>query len=84
MLKLSPGFSQAHPIPETDETIIETAMRAAFMRALERRVARQDGSQITLPTGPANACEIARVLRAIGFCNSQKTGNGRAGSKRPY
>ena len=40
-------------------------MRAAFIEALAQRVARDPRGKITLPTGPAKAADVARVLTAL-------------------
>jgi hypothetical protein len=42
-----------------------SALRAAFLRALADRVTTNRGGQVTLPTGRADAGEVAKVLRAI-------------------
>jgi hypothetical protein len=49
-------------------------MRAAFLAALARWAARHSDSTkiITLPTGPAAAHEVVRVLRAIDRTRSGK------------
>ena len=47
--------------PQSPET---SAMAAAFLAALKRRVSDRPTGEITLPTGPAAADEIDRVLQA--------------------
>jgi hypothetical protein len=42
-----------------------SAMQAAFLHALAERVATNPSGQVTLPTGTANAGEVAKVLRAL-------------------
>jgi hypothetical protein len=43
----------------------KSAMCSAFLEALERRVTRDPNGRIVLPTGIADAVEIAQVLRGI-------------------
>jgi hypothetical protein len=43
----------------------ESAMAAAFMQALTRRVERDLSGQVTLPTGRVDAADVDRVLKAI-------------------
>jgi hypothetical protein len=47
----------------------DTAMSSAFLRALVRRAARERNStkKVTLPTGYAEASELACVLAALGL-----------------
>jgi hypothetical protein len=40
-------------------------MRDAYLRALAHQVEACPSGTIILPTGPADAAEVARVLRAI-------------------
>lgn len=56
----------------------DTAMAAAFLRALVRLAARRHefSTKIVIPTGIADGSELARVLRALGLLRT-KPGNGR-------
>lgn len=46
----------------------ETALSAAFLRALSRWAERHtDNDRIAIRTGTVTAAELARVLRAIGL-----------------
>jgi hypothetical protein len=51
------------------------AMRAEFLRALAQRVARNPEGRVTLPTGAADAGEVAKVMTAID--RARKAGDGR-------
>ena len=47
------------------------ALRGVFLRALERRVARNPSGRVTLPVGIVDVSEIAQVLRALKCARQQ-------------
>jgi hypothetical protein len=55
----------------------ETAMQAAFLRALARAVTRHHAGPITIPTGSVTITKITQVLAALerARCNGSQ-GNG--------
>jgi hypothetical protein len=50
----------------------DTAMAAAFLRALVRLVGTHPTGTITIPTGVANLDEIELVLRALGLIRDRR------------
>lgn len=55
-------MNRARRIDQLDE---RSPIREAFIRALEHRVDTRPFGTIVLPTGRADAGEVARVLRAL-------------------
>lgn len=43
----------------------QTTMQAAYLAALAKRIERESGGQVTLPTGRADIAEVATVVRAL-------------------
>jgi hypothetical protein len=52
---------QRHTPPEQENS----ALRAAFERALKRRITDRPEGEVVLPTGTADVTEVAQVLRAL-------------------
>lgn len=52
-------------LPRHPRRIDQSAMRTAFVEALTQRVEARPSGTVTLPTGRADAGEVAKVLRAI-------------------
>jgi hypothetical protein len=58
----------ANPASNINSPMPDTALAAAYMRALARWAERHASTgNITLPTGTATTSELVLVLRALGF-----------------
>lgn len=56
---------QSRPQARSRQREAGAVMQGAFLDALRGRVARDPAGRVILPTGPAKATEVARVISAL-------------------